>query len=98
MHNFTGPTHVLFYDKLVEDVDGTLKNLLEFLEIPVSAQSMSCAMDRKEGIYRRRKRVLNFDPYTAHMKKILQAEQEKVYKAIYTALGTDGHRWFPENS
>lgn len=88
LHNFTGPTHVIFYDKLVQNVEETLTKLLEFLEFPVTQKNLQCALDRKEGIYRRRKRVLNFDPYTPEMKKILKEEEDKVYRAINTALRT----------
>lgn len=83
LHNFSGPTHVLFYEQLVEDVGNSLRAVVEFLELPVDEDLMRCALERKEGIYRRKKRVLNFDPYSGAMKKQLQAEQGKVYEAIY---------------
>lgn len=88
LHNFTGPTHVIFYDKLVQNVEETLTKLLEFLEFPVTQKNLQCALDRQEGIYRRRKRVLNFDPYTPEMKKILKEEEDKIYRAINTAVRT----------
>lgn len=84
LHNFTGPTHVIFYEQLVEDVEHTLRSVLHFLEMPVDDQLMRCALERKEGIYRRKRRVLNFDPYTTAMKRQLEIEQERVYEAIYT--------------
>lgn len=42
-----------------------------------------CAIERQEGIYRRKKRVLTFDPYTPAMKQQIQLEQERVYESIY---------------
>lgn len=83
LYNFTGPTHVVFYEQLVDNVQHTLTVVLEFLEVPISDRMLSCALERQEGIYRRKRRLLNFDPYTNAMKKRLQAEQKKVYEAIY---------------
>ncbi|KAF5285209.1 hypothetical protein FQR65_LT13324 [Abscondita terminalis] len=83
LYNFTGPTHVIFYEQLVDNVHHTLTVLLNFLEIPISDDLLACALERQEGIYRRKRRYLNFDPYTPTMKKLLQNEQKKVYEAIY---------------
>lgn len=67
----------------MEDVEHTLRSVLHFLEMPVDEKLMKCALERKEGIYRRKRRVLNFDPYTTAMKKQLEAEQDQIYEAIY---------------
>lgn len=83
MYNFSGPTHVLFYEQLVVDVEHSLRSILQFLEMPIDEDLLKCALERQEGIYRRKKRVLNFDPYNSAMKKQLHVEQEKVYEAIY---------------
>lgn len=82
--NFTGPTHVVLYDDLVGDVEGTLRGILAFLEHPVSEEDMACAMERREGIYRRKRRALsvNFDPYTAPMKDVLREQQDEVFNHI----------------
>lgn len=85
MYNFSGPTHVLFYEQLVEDVEHSIRSILEFLQLPINERLLQCALERQEGIYRRKRRVLNFDPYNSVMKKQLQMEQEKVYQAIYNA-------------
>ena len=82
LHNFTGPMHIMFYDKLLEDVNTQLRALLRFLKINISEHEMACALERQEGIYRRKRRVINFDPFTAPMKQALQTEQESVYNAI----------------
>lgn len=83
LYNFTGPTHVIFYEQLVDNVQHTLTVLLNFLEVPISDNRLACALERQEGIYRRKRRYMNFDPYTRKMKKLLQMEQKKVYEAIY---------------
>lgn len=33
--NFTGLVHIVYYDDLVEDVDRTLRNILNFLDYPI---------------------------------------------------------------
>lgn len=83
LKNFSGPTHVIFYEQLVENVENTLRSVLEFLQFPVNPGQLKCAVDRQEGIYRRKKRVLNFDPFSPEMKARMKKEQEEVYEAIY---------------
>lgn len=83
LYNFTGPTHVIFYEQLVDNLENTLKSVINFLDMPVDEQLFKCAIERREGIYRRKKRVLNFDPYTTKMKTKLHEVEKKVYDAIY---------------
>lgn len=92
LYNFTGPTHVIFYEQLVDNLEHTLKSVVEFLNISVDASRFKCAMDRKEGIYRRKKRVLNFDPYTQNMKGKIEKVQQQVYEAIYN-FAAPSKRW-----
>lgn len=33
--NFTGDVHIVYYDDLVDNVDGTLRDILHFLNFPV---------------------------------------------------------------
>jgi len=82
LHNFTGPMHIMFYDQLIEDVATHLQDLLRFLRLNVSEQNMACALEWREGIYRRKRRVISFDPFTSAMKQALRKEQEAVYDAI----------------
>ena len=48
---------------------------------------MSCALIRKEGIFRRKKRVLSFDPYSPAMRHQLDERKRKIYTLLgrYTA-------------
>ncbi|XP_065333067.1 WSCD family member AAEL009094-like [Cloeon dipterum] len=82
LKNFPGPKHVLFYEKLVSDVERELRALLTFLEVRVLEENLTCALERREGIYRRRRRPLPFDPFSAAMKEALRAEQTQVYSAL----------------
>lgn len=83
LYNFTGPTHVIFYEQLVDNLENNLKSMLKFLDISISEDLFKCAVERREGIYRRKRRAIVFDPYSAKMKEKIKEEQEKVYEAIY---------------
>lgn len=34
--NFTGDMHIVYYDDLVENVNGTLRDILKFIDFPVN--------------------------------------------------------------
>lgn len=86
LFNFTKPTYVLFYDQLVNELEPNLKDLLIFLELNVTESQLQCALERREGIYRRKKRMLNLDPFTKDMKTKIDATKQEVYKLIYEYL------------
>ncbi|KAH8416620.1 hypothetical protein KR222_011414 [Zaprionus bogoriensis] len=77
--NFTGSIKVVFYDDLVQHTERELRSILDFLEFPVDEQLLRCALMRKEGIFRRKKRLLSFDPYTDSMRAELLARRRIVY-------------------
>lgn len=39
--NFTGDIHIVYFDELVDNVDGTLRGILEFLNFPINEVSES---------------------------------------------------------
>ena len=53
--------------------------MLDFLRVSVSNSTIQCVMDKKEGIYKRSKRLLNFSPFDESMKKLLLEKQKLVY-------------------
>lgn len=86
LFNFTNPTLVIFYDQLVSDLETNLRQLLKFLEVNITEPQLQCALERREGIYRRKKRMINLDPFTKDMKLKLQATKREVYALIYEYL------------
>uniref|UniRef100_A0A1B0CIB8 Putative beta-16-n-acetylglucosaminyltransferase n=1 Tax=Lutzomyia longipalpis TaxID=7200 RepID=A0A1B0CIB8_LUTLO len=80
--NFTGPIKIIFYDKLVDDVEGTLRDVLHFLKWPIDENLFSCAMSRKEGIYQRKKRLMSFDPFTMEMKQQLEEKRLEIFAIL----------------
>jgi Sulfotransferase domain len=80
--NFSGPVLIVYYEDLVDNVEKTLREILKFIDFPVDEDLMRCAVMRKEGIYRRKKRLMNFDPYTLTMKKMIEERRTQVYTEL----------------
>lgn len=73
---------IIYYEDLVDEVEKTLREILRFIDYPINEDLMRCAILRKEGIYRRKKRLLAFDPYTAAMKKMIEEKRTQVYTEL----------------
>ncbi len=81
---------IMFYDQLKENPERELRRLVDFLRVSVSNRTMHCVMDKREGIYKRSKRLLNFNPFDDGMKAMLNERQKFVYDIL---LGkTDSNR------
>ncbi|XP_022231098.2 WSCD family member GA21586 isoform X2 [Drosophila obscura] len=85
--NFTGSIKVVFYDDLVHHTERELRAILDFLQFPIDETLLRCAILRKEGIFRRKKRLLSFDPYTEAMRAEVQARK----RIVYGLLGRKEH-------
>uniref|UniRef100_A0A1B6DAR1 Sulfotransferase domain-containing protein n=1 Tax=Clastoptera arizonana TaxID=38151 RepID=A0A1B6DAR1_9HEMI len=86
LQNFTGPIHIVLYEELVSNLEWTLRSLVDFLELSVSDSELKCAVNRREGIYKRKQRVFSLDPFTAEMKSCLASEHELVLKELQSYL------------
>lgn len=73
---------VMFYDQITENPDRELRRLLDFLGVAISDTTMQCVMDKKEGIYKRAKRLLNFNPFDDSMKAFLDDRRNHVYNIL----------------
>ena len=80
--NFNGLVLIVYYEDLVDNVEKTLRDILNFIEHPINEDLLRCAVMRKEGIYRRKKRLLTFDPYTITMKKMIEEKRTLVYTEL----------------
>lgn len=67
---------------MVDDVEKALREILKFIDYPISEDLLQCALMRKEGIYRRKKRLLTFDPFTPTMKKLIEETRSQVYTEL----------------
>lgn len=74
-----GRLKIIFYDDLVANVESTLRDTLRFINRTVDENLLACAMERKEGIYKRRKRILRFEIFTKEMQERIAAKTKEVY-------------------
>ncbi|XP_046387268.1 WSCD family member AAEL009094-like [Ischnura elegans] len=88
LEHFRGPMHVVLYDRLVTHVEQELRALLAFLGLRAPRTAIDCALARREGIYKRRRRALPFDPYTGAMREALRAAEDQVMVALRRLLQT----------
>ena len=61
------PVHVVQYERLQSDLRRELTAVLEFLGFPPDNMTMDCVMENSGGHFKR-KRHLNFNPYTSENK------------------------------
>ncbi|CAG4933680.1 unnamed protein product [Colias eurytheme] len=78
LNDFPGPIHIVFYETLVDRTRPTMQGILDFLNHTVTEEDMNCAMYNKEGIYRRRKKYKDFDPFTPNMYAALETVRNRV--------------------
>ncbi|XP_072934614.1 WSCD family member AAEL009094 [Epargyreus clarus] len=79
---FPGPIHIVFYEVLVNDTRHTLQGILSFLNQTATEDEMNCTLANREGIYRRKKKYNNFDPFTRSMYDELNTVRNKVLKIV----------------
>ncbi|XP_060806731.1 WSCD family member AAEL009094 [Amyelois transitella] len=79
---FPGPIHLVFYEVLVRDTRTELNAILQFLNHTVSEDDMDCTILNKEGIYRRKNKHQDFDPYTADMYKGLEQVRQRILRLV----------------
>ena len=74
---------VIAYEDLVLDPEKQLLKVLDFLDVKVPKASMSCAMERKKGIYKRaKKQALNISIFDQEMTRAITVEKGIVYKKL----------------
>lgn len=79
---FPGAVKIVYYVDLVADVEGTLRDILEFLQYPVDEDLMACTLKRKMGVHKRKKRRMAFDPFTKEMHRNFTKTMRMVYREI----------------
>ncbi|XP_076452528.1 uncharacterized protein LOC143288124 [Babylonia areolata] len=52
--HYTGPLHIVRYEDLQRDLNATLAAVLRFLNVPVSAEDLACAVQHPGHAYKRR--------------------------------------------
>lgn len=83
LHNFSGPLHIITYEQLVSNLPSTLLSIMHFIQVsPPSQDSFDCAIRRREGIFRRRRRKAKLSPFDKEM----QAELKKEWSLVYAEI------------
>ena len=79
---------VVSYDDLLSDTRSELTRALNFLlegdekTAALEAASLDCVMRRKQGIYKRPKRLMNFDAFDAEMKSFVNERWRRLYSRV----------------
>lgn len=73
---------IVHYADLVADVEGTLRDILEFMHYPVDEELMACTLQRKTGVHKRKKRRKAFDPFTKEMHRNFTKTMRSVYREL----------------
>ena len=72
----------MFYEDLLTNLEENLRDMLIFIGHKVDEELLKCAISRKEGIYRRRKRIIQFDPFTPAMHETISAKTKEIYEKL----------------
>ncbi|XP_071538969.1 WSCD family member AAEL009094-like isoform X2 [Panulirus ornatus] len=83
---FEGPLHLVFYEDLLDNLPEEMRRILEFLELEVSDSNFECMIRHQDGIYKRRKRPLNFDPFTPKLRTFVDRCKRLVDQAVREVL------------
>ncbi|CAL4075854.1 unnamed protein product, partial [Meganyctiphanes norvegica] len=79
---FEGPLHLVFYEDLLDNLPEEMRRILEFLDIEVDDASFDCMLRHQDGIYKRRKRPLSFDPFNAKLRGVVDNSKSIVDQGI----------------
>ena len=79
---FKRKLHVLFYEDLLDNLPEEMRRIIEFLDLDIDEQSFECMLRQRDGIYKRRKRNLTFDPFTKTLRKRIDFCKKIVDKAV----------------
>ena len=94
---FQGPVHLVFYEDLLDNLPEEMRRILEFLDITIEEKDFACMLRYKDGIYKRRKRTLPFDPFSDSLKKWIEKCRAIVDKAIREFMaGSDMNSVLPK--
>jgi len=73
---------VVRYENLVNNTEKELRRMVKFLNVSVTDDIMDCVMRNNVGKFKRKKKKLDFDPFTEEMKQVLNKRKEYVYNVL----------------
>ncbi|XP_053657385.2 sialate:O-sulfotransferase 1 isoform X3 [Cherax quadricarinatus] len=77
----TGPLYVLHYELLVVDPEHYLRDLLNFLRVPVEEDRLACLRSHLDGPFKRKGSV-DFDPFTEEEKRRMSTAVARVHRLL----------------
>ncbi|XP_023239513.1 WSCD family member AAEL009094 isoform X1 [Centruroides vittatus] len=80
--NFEGPLHIIRYEYFVQNLSSELSKVMKFLNITVPWSTFQCVLRNRDGIFRRSKKELKFEPFDASMRRTIDRYNDIVKKAI----------------
>lgn len=82
--NFHGPILVVFYNDLVQNLEQELTRMMDFLKVSFTKEDLECALNRKEGIYKRKKRNgdLRKLVYNSFLTSVVNKRKNKVLQYV----------------
>lgn len=59
-----------------------LRKILEFINAEVDEEMLDCVAEKYEGLFRRKKYVLDFEPFNTDLKEQIENARDMVQQAI----------------
>ncbi|GAV08051.1 hypothetical protein RvY_17802 [Ramazzottius varieornatus] len=74
--------HVVHFEDLMKNKKEELRKILEFINAEVDEEMLDCVAEKYEGLFRRRKYTLDFEPFNADLKEQIENARDMVEQAI----------------
>ena len=87
--NFHGPIHIVHYESLLRDPWQELEDILKFLGMKYSANTLKCAMDDITGKFKRKPTNHTEDPYAKTMNETMDIYQRAAELAVQLRMTKD---------
>ena len=88
--NFKGPKHVVIFENLVQNPIREMRNVMKFLGFEVEEEIYECVRSREEGGFKRKKKLLDFEPYSDSMQEAIKQNWRKLNERFDKLLGKEG--------
>ena len=86
---FPRPIHIVHYENLLRDPWQELEDILKFLEVKYSPNTLKCAMDDITGKFKRKPTDHTEDPYTKTMRRNIDVYKRAADLAVQLRMVQD---------
>ena len=81
-NHLKGKVLVILYERLRQNIKSELRRILEFLGIDIEHKTMKCVLSRKEGSFKRSKKVIDFEIFDDKLKDFLNAKKSHLHSLL----------------